>query len=217
MNSFALRDASEVPSPSLLLGWSAIQNNLQRMLSIAGSPERLRPHMKTHKTRDITELYLNAGITRHKCATLREAEVLADCGVPDILIAFPLVGPNQKRLCELAKRFPQTRFSCLGDDDEGLSQLNQLATDTGVRLGFFLAYNVGQNRTGMQEMPNWMAKVIQWKHLRLCGMHLYDGHNQAPAQEERRSLAQRTYQRAIQLGLDQPGQSLEYVLGGTPA
>lgn len=217
MNTFVLNDPLPVPSPSLLFGWAGIQSNLQRMIAIAGSPARLRPHMKTHKTKEITQLYLQAGIAKHKCATLREAEVLAECGAADVLIAYPMVGPNQQRLCALAQRFPKTRFSCLGDDDEVLSQLNQAATQANVKLGFFLDYNVGQNRTGMQDLPAWMAKVIQWTHLRLCGMHLYDGHNNPLAQEERRSLSQRTYQRAVQLGLDQPGQSLEFVLGGTPA
>ena len=190
MNTFVLNDPLPVPSPSLLLGWAGIQSNLQRMIAIAGSPARLRPHMKTHKTKEITQLYLQAGIAKHKCATLREAEVLAECGAADVLIAYPMVGPNQQRLCALAQRFPKTRFSCLGDDDEMLTQLNQAAAQANVKLGFFLDYNVGQNRTGMQDMPAWMAKVIQWTQLGLFGMHLYDGHNNAPAQEERRALSQ---------------------------
>ena len=64
------------------------------MIDIAGGPQRLRPHVKTHKTREIARLELDAGITRHKCATIAEAEMLASCGVPDVLLAYNLVGPN---------------------------------------------------------------------------------------------------------------------------
>ena len=54
-----------------------IKSNLAHMLSRAGGPARLRPHVKTHKTREIARMELEAGITKHKCATLAEAEMLA--------------------------------------------------------------------------------------------------------------------------------------------
>ena len=68
------------------------------MVELAGGPARLRPHVKTHKTREIARMQLDAGVTKHKCATIAEAELLADVGVPDVLIAYPLVGPNLRRL-----------------------------------------------------------------------------------------------------------------------
>jgi len=46
------------------------------------------------KTREIAKMLLDAGVTKHKCATIREAEMLAGIGAPDVLIAYPLVGPN---------------------------------------------------------------------------------------------------------------------------
>src|SRR6266851_7925628 len=90
--AYALKDTSEIFTPALLFYKDLIRRNIARAVEIAGSPGRLRPHAKTHKTREIIRLELDAGITKHKCATLAEAEMLADCGVPDVLLAYNLVG-----------------------------------------------------------------------------------------------------------------------------
>ena len=68
------------------------------MIRYAGGPERLRPHVKTHKMAEIAQLQVAAGIDKFKCSTLAEAEMLARLVVTDILLAFPQVGPNADRL-----------------------------------------------------------------------------------------------------------------------
>src|SRR5690348_1017230 len=95
---YPLRDPSAVLSPGLLFYKDLIRRNIARAVAIAGDPARLRPHVKTHKTREVTRMEMDAGITRHKCATLAEAEMLAGCGVPDVLLAYNLVGPNCPRM-----------------------------------------------------------------------------------------------------------------------
>src|SRR5437764_13734928 len=94
---YTLHDDSAVPSPALRFYPELIRRNLARVLELAGGPARLRPHVKTHKTREIVQLELAAGITKHKCATIAEAELLADAGAADVLVAYPLVGPNCER------------------------------------------------------------------------------------------------------------------------
>src|SRR5260370_30438551 len=107
---YRLKDPSQVFSPSLLFYKDLTQSIVARPLAIAGGPERLRPHVKTHKTREIVRLQVAAGITKHKCATIAEAEMLGSCEVPDVLIAYPIVGPNCGRVARLAAKFPGTRF-----------------------------------------------------------------------------------------------------------
>ena len=86
------------------------------MIAIAGRPERLRPHVKTHKMPALIKRQLELGITRFKCATLREAEMTAECGAPDVLVAYPPVGPNIRAFQALRAAFPETQFSALVDD-----------------------------------------------------------------------------------------------------
>jgi D-serine deaminase-like pyridoxal phosphate-dependent protein len=229
MTSFQLRDPSAVPSPALIFSREAIHGNLDRMLACAGSPNRLRPHMKTHKTRQITQLYQKHGLHKHKCATLKEAEVLASCGAADVLIAYPMVGPNQALACQLAAEFPQTRFAVLGDHLPTLASLQRHVIQQDVRLGLFLDVNVGQNRSGLAreaatalglQLLELLSTSPEAAGLQLRGLHLYDGHNIAPARSERESLVQATLQQGLQLRSTlQPAYELplELVFGGTPA
>src|SRR4051812_47671361 len=98
---YLLRDPSSLPSPALLFYKELIVRNLQHMVARVGSPQRLRPHVKTHKTREIVKLELAAGITKQKAATIAETELLAQCEVPDVLLAYPVVGPNARRFALL--------------------------------------------------------------------------------------------------------------------
>ena len=46
---FYIENVNEVCSPSLLVYPDRIEENIKRMIKIAGSAENLRPHVKTHK------------------------------------------------------------------------------------------------------------------------------------------------------------------------
>ena len=90
---YLIHDTSAIFSPALLFYKDIIRRNISQAIAVAGGVDRLRPHVKTHKTREIVRMELDAGISKHKCATLAEAEMLADCGAPDVLLAYPMVGP----------------------------------------------------------------------------------------------------------------------------
>src|SRR5947209_5161233 len=121
---YAVHDTSGVFTPALLFYKDLIRRNLARCLEMAGSPDRLRPHVKTHKTREIVRLELDAGIRKHKVATLAEAEMVAACGAPDVLLAYNLVGPNCARLGRLLRAYPGCRFSVLADHPAGAQALS---------------------------------------------------------------------------------------------
>src|SRR5262245_23363442 len=112
---YAVADTSAVFSPALLFYKDLIAQNLALAVGMAGGPQRLRPHVKTHKTREIVRMELAAGVSKHKCATLAEAEMVASCAAPDVFLAYNLVGPNCDRMAKLVEKYPQTRFSVQAD------------------------------------------------------------------------------------------------------
>src|SRR5438270_4438704 len=120
---YTLAEPDAVPSPALLFYPELIRQNLRRSVEVAGGPQRLRPHAKTHKTREIARLWLDLGVTKHKCATLAEAAMLADCDAPDVLVAYPLVGPNARRFAELVGEYPETHFSTVADHPDAARAL----------------------------------------------------------------------------------------------
>ena len=70
---------------------------------MAGGVERLRPHMKTNKLPEVIRMQMDQGITKFKCATIAEAEMVAACLAPDVLLAYQPVGPNVERFIQLVQ------------------------------------------------------------------------------------------------------------------
>jgi len=174
-----LANEDDVPSPALLIFPDRVEENLRRMVAIAGGPERLRPHVKTHKLPQIVALELAHGITRFKAATIAESEMCAAAGAPDVLLAYPLVGPNVRRLVELVRKFPVTKFSALADNLASVAALNSAAAAGGVKLRVLLDLNVGMNRTGVAPGPaaeGIYRAIVHSPELEPGGLHAYDGH-----------------------------------------
>ena len=84
---FHIANANDVASPALLLYDDRIDENIAKMIRIAGGVERLRPHMKTHKLPELIQKQIALGIHKFKCATVAEAEMVAGCDARDVLLA----------------------------------------------------------------------------------------------------------------------------------
>jgi D-serine deaminase-like pyridoxal phosphate-dependent protein len=219
---YTLADPSAVPSPALLFYPDLIRRNLRRAVEVAGGPGRLRPHVKTHKTREIVRLWLDLGVGKHKCATLAEAEMLAECAAPDVLIAYPLVGPNAERLARLAERYPKTRFATLADDADAVRALSAAVAARNQRVDVLIDLDVGQHRTGVALGP----KAAELYELIAAlpgvvpgGFHVYDGHNRQEDPAERSAAVDDLLEPvlAFQAALEKYGLPVpRLVLGGTP-
>src|SRR5437868_4988251 len=109
-------NVAEIDSPALLVYVDRVEENIRRMIAMAGGPGRLRPHVKTHKLAEVVRLQMSSGITKFKCATIAEAEMVASRGAPDVLLAYQPVGPKAQRFAELIKKFPRTKFAAIADD-----------------------------------------------------------------------------------------------------
>ena len=186
---FEVTDAQTIPSPSLLIYLERVHENLRQMLTIAGRPGRLRPHIKTHKMREPLEMQLALGIRKFKCATLMEAELAAKCAVPDLLVAYQLVGPAIPRFLELVEAFPKTKFSVICDNPETIGELSK-AVDSRFparsgsaghnhRLEVLLDLDLGQQRTGVSvdaHAAELYRLIASAPGLAPGGLHAYDGH-----------------------------------------
>jgi D-serine deaminase-like pyridoxal phosphate-dependent protein len=223
MEGYRLLREEEVCSPALLVYPALIRQNIACVLRWAGGPQRLCPHVKTHKTREIARMLLEAGVERHKCATLTEAEMLAQVGAPQVLIAYPLVGPNLHRLVTLLRRYPSTRFATLVDHPLTLAGLSASMQTAGTEVGVLLDLNVGQHRTGMAVGPEAAAlyqQICRSPGVRPEGFHVYDGHNNAPEPSEREATAERFWGEVLALRrqLEEQGCPVpRLVVGGTPS
>ncbi len=219
---YEVANADEVESPSLLIYPARVEENLRRMIALAGGVAQLRPHIKTHKLPPLVASHLASGITKFKCSTIAEAELLAREGAPDVLLAYQPVGPNVGRLCRLVGTFQATRFSALVDDRVIAGALGRAAVAAGITLDVFVDLDVGMSRTGVVPGSAALAlyqQVAQTPGLRAAGLHAYDGHVRDSDPVIRKTVCDRSFASVTALrdaivstGLAVPA----IVAGGTP-
>lgn len=201
LSAYQINNAEQVFSPGLVIFKELLEQNVREMVRVAGSPDRLRPHCKTHKTREIIEMEIELGIKKHKCATIAEAEVLADVGVEDVLLAYQLVGPNLDRFAKLVDNFPKTKFACLVDHPHAVSKLSQTITNVcNGEVSVFLDLNSGMNRTGILIGPRAIElyeMILAAEGLKLGGLHWYDGHNRQTDLRERTGMTNAGWDKLI--------------------
>jgi len=182
MNSlewFTISNISEVDSPALVVFPDRIQKNIEILKSMLPDVKRLRPHVKTHKSAEVTKLLLQSGFTQFKCATIAEAEMLGEAQAPDVLLAYQPVGPKAERLAQLVKQFSKTTFSCLVDNFDTANHLNEIFKKINHKLSVYVDLNIGMDRTGIK--PGSDAETLYRKCQSLdgiisVGLHAYDGH-----------------------------------------
>jgi D-threonine aldolase len=177
--SYALENADEIDSPALLIYEERLNENLRRMVAAAGGPERLCPHVKTHKLPQVVARQLELGVHKLKAATIAEAEMCATAGAPQVLLAHAPVGPRAERLLALTRTFPRTSFAVIIDDPEVARHLSGVISRAGSSLEVLLDIDCGMHRSGIAPGPaadSLYRLVSELPGLRAVGLHAYDGH-----------------------------------------
>jgi D-serine deaminase-like pyridoxal phosphate-dependent protein len=166
---------SELETPVLTADLDAIERNVARMQAYCDEHGvELRPHIKTHKLPELARLQLDAGAIGITCQKLGEAEVMADAGVEDILLSFPLVGEAKaERLAALAER---VKMTVVGDSAVVAEGLSAVLARRGVEVDFLVECDTGLGRTGVQspEEAAELAELVEGLDgLRFAGLMTY--------------------------------------------
>src|SRR5690348_11189293 len=97
MNWYQIKNIESLDSPALIIYKDRVQTNIQSLIKMK-DVAHLRPHVKTNKIAEVCKMMLDAGITKFKCATIAEAEMLAMINAPDVLLAYQPTPAKAKRL-----------------------------------------------------------------------------------------------------------------------
>jgi D-serine deaminase-like pyridoxal phosphate-dependent protein len=167
----------QIDTPVLLVDLDALEYNLEKMARhFRACGKHLRPHAKSHKTPAIAHLQLKAGARGITCAKVGEAEVMAEAGIQDILIANEVVGPAKiGRLMELTRRCD---VMVAVDDAANLVDLDKAAGAYQVRPRVLVEVNIGHNRCGVSpdQVVELARRAASSPNLRFAGLMGYEGH-----------------------------------------
>jgi D-threonine aldolase len=218
---YTITNVETLDTPALAIYPERVKKNIGTLLSSIDKTERLRPHIKTHKSPEVAQWMIAAGIRKFKCATIAEAEMLASVEAPDVLLAYQPVGPKAVRLAELVQHFPKTRFSCLIDNEATAQHIDGAFAAAVQPLSVYIDLNVGMNRTGI--LPALALALYEacqpLKHLTIVGLHAYDGHLRDTDMQVRKAQCDKAFDTVVDLQQaieKKSGKKLTIVAGGTP-
>jgi D-serine deaminase-like pyridoxal phosphate-dependent protein len=164
-------------TPHLLIDGSKMNRNIEKMAGIARERGvKLRPHVKTHKIPSIARRQLESGAAGITVAKVSEAEVMAEAGIRDIFIAYPLVTESKiRRAIRLSRE--GVRLVVGVDSLEGGRRLSRVAALEDHELEVRLEVDTGLRRTGVSfdGAVRLAAGIVSLENLRLSGIYTYRG------------------------------------------
>jgi D-serine deaminase-like pyridoxal phosphate-dependent protein len=169
--------ATSFSTPALVVDLDIFDANVAAMAALLdGTSKTVRPHVKTHRTPRLAVRQLGGSAVGVTCATVGEAEVMAEAGIDDILIANEVVDPAKiARLVALADR---ARMGVAVDDLEPIAILAQEAARMRATIDVLIDVDVLLHRCGVGSAPEAvrLAQAIdRAPRLRLRGLMGYEG------------------------------------------
>lgn len=176
---YTIDNIEKLDSPTLTIFKDRVIQNIETILTMVKEVSHLRPHIKTHKSAEVSKMMIDAGIHKFKCATIAEAEMLGQNGAKDVLLAYQAVGPKINRLISLIQSYPNTQFACLIDNVVSATKISEQADIQQIVIPVYIDVNVGMNRTGITSAKisdEWIQNIKSLTGIQLMGIHVYDGH-----------------------------------------
>ncbi len=95
----------DLDTPVQVVDIDKLEANIHAMqAAVSAGGARLRPHIKTHKIPEIAQMQEASGGHGIAVAKVAEAEIFANAGFTDIVVAYPVVGAEKwRRLADLAQ------------------------------------------------------------------------------------------------------------------
>jgi len=172
------RNIDELDTPALVVDLKLLEGNITKMADFFKDKEaKLRPHVKTHKCPQIALMQLGAGARGITCAKLAEAEVMAENGIEDILIANEIVGVG--KIERLLKLNGISNALVAIDDVTNAKMISDMALGNGKCVGVVLEIDVGMERCGVRpggEALSFARNVSRMRGVSIKGIMGYEGH-----------------------------------------
>ena len=154
--------AEQFGTPCMVIDMDRVEANIasaQALCDAAGVANR--PHIKTHKSPVLAQMQIDAGAQGITCQKLGEAEVMAQAGITDILIATNLIGAARSgRLATLQRQLP---LKVCADNPVSLRAYSAAAQAADRPLDVLIECDTGLERAGVETPAEALALAAQIK------------------------------------------------------
>ena len=172
----------DIDTPALVVDLDAMECNLRKMAEFFANREcKARPHFKNHKAPALARRQLRAGAIGMTCATLREAEILVESGIENVLIANEVV--DESKLNRLAEMVRGASVVVAIDNESVVRDMARIQRNHKTQFVVVVDINIGLNRCGVAPgTPAAELAILSAREgLKVRGVMGYDGHHQAQA------------------------------------
>ncbi|GKX32252.1 alanine racemase [Vallitalea longa] len=166
----------KIDTPKVIIDYDIMKNNIHKMQELVSNNScSLRPHIKTHKIPDIAKMQIEAGAVGISVAKIGEAEVMADAGIDDIFIAYPIIGEDKiKRLLKLNKKI---RLIVGTESIYAIKQLDKYAKEDNQILELRVEIDTGMGRSGVeyQKVESFFDNIAGFSNINITGIFTFKG------------------------------------------
>jgi 3-hydroxy-D-aspartate aldolase len=172
------RSRQALATPAVILDLDVFERNLKAMARLCKQAGlSLRPHAKTHKSIEIARRQIAAGAIGISVATLREAAVMVDAGIPGVLLTTPVVGAVKIEV--LRNLVGKSKgFMVAVDNPANVIALEAALEGSGKQLTVLVDVDIGMHRTGVPDpagVVSLIRRVRASKSLTYAGLQSYSG------------------------------------------
>jgi len=162
-------------TPAVVIDLDVVERNIARVQALCDSAGIAnRPHIKTHKSPVIAAMQRDAGARGITCQKLGEAEIMAEGGQSDILIAYNLLG--EEKMGRLGALLSRVKVTVAADNPVVVAGLPQAAAIAGRDLDVVVECDTGRKRAGVETVAEAVAlakDIASRPGLSFAGFMLY--------------------------------------------
>ncbi|VWX61774.1 Alanine racemase domain-containing protein [Burkholderiales bacterium 8X] len=167
------------PTPFLALDLDRFEHNVRRIADavVRHGQKRWRPHAKSIRSTEIVRRLIAAGAQGVTCATAREARVMIDGGIEDVLIASQVAQPADLESVALLNRRGSVAIAVDGRAQLALADAAARRAET--RIPVVIEVDIGLGRAGVSPGSAGieLARLVQaHPHLHFAGFMAWEGH-----------------------------------------
>lgn len=136
-----------------------------------------RPHVKSHSQPRIAQAMVDLGACGITAATVAEVEIMADAGIPSVLLAHLAV--TDSVLDRLAAASKKIELFVCADHFVHAELYSKAAERNSVQFNLLIDVNIGMNRTGSRPRVDATQIAVAADALpgiQVCGIMGYEGH-----------------------------------------